>query len=97
MEFDSIAGVLIGLLFVAYGSFSLLVPFNSKVRLWYLKRSERKRWHIVPVKKSAVQERRSLDEGVLLAGSILTALIALPLGLIMLFVSGRQIIQSILK
>lgn len=95
MEFDSIAGVLISLLFVTYGSFSLLVLFNSKVRIWYLKRGERKRWRIVPVKKSAVREPRSLNEGALLAGFIVTALIALPLGLIMLFVYVRQIIQSV--
>ena len=97
MEFDSIAGVLISLLFVAYGSFSLLVLLNPKVRSWYLKRSERNRWHMLPVKKSSVQERRSRDEGLLLAGSIITALIALPLVLLMLLVYFRQIIQSILK
>ena len=97
MELDSIAGVLIGLLFVAYGSFSLLVLFNPKVRLWFLKRSERKRWRRMPFKTSSIRERRSLDEGLLLAASIVTALIALPLGLLMLLVYFKQIIQLVLK
>ena len=92
MEFESIAGLLISLLFVAYGGFSLLL-FNPKARLWYLKRSERKGWRIMPVKKSAVQESRSLGEGVLLAGSIVAALIFLPMGLVMFIVYMRQIIQ----
>ena len=40
MEFELIAGLLISLLFVAYGGFSLPLLFNPKARLWYLKRSE---------------------------------------------------------
>ena len=96
MEFDTIAGLLISLLFVAYGGFSLLILLNPKVRLWYLRRSERKRWRIMPVKKSEVQERRSLTEGVALAGSIVIALIFLPMGLIMLVVYVRQIVHFLL-
>src|SRR5687768_17388188 len=97
MDFESIAGLFMSLLFVAYGGFSLLVLFNPKTRLWYLKRNERKKWRIMPVKKSLVQESRSLSEGVLLAGSIVVALIFLPMGFILLVIYIRQIMQSIFQ
>jgi hypothetical protein len=51
----------------------------------------------MPVKKSAVQESRSLAEGMLLAGSIVAALIFLPLGLILFIVYAWQIMQSIFR
>ena len=97
MEFDTIAGLFISLLFVAYGGFSLLLLFNFKVRLWYLKRSERQRWRIMPVRKSDVQERRSLNEGVTLAVAIFVSLVFLPLGLVTLVYYFRQIVYSLLR
>src|SRR5688572_17444072 len=97
MDFESIAGLLISVLFVVYGGFSLLILFSPETRQWYLKRSERKRWRIMPVRKSVVQENRSLGEGALLAGSIIISLIFLPMGLIMFIIYMRQIIKSIFQ
>ena len=97
MEFESIAGLLTSVLFVVYGGFSLLILFRPRTRQWYLKRGERKRWRIMPVRKSAVRESRSFGEGALLAGSIIVSLVFLPMGLIMFIVFMRQIIQSIFQ
>jgi hypothetical protein len=97
MTFDLIAGFFIGLAFVAAGVFSLLMIFNPQLRSWYLKRSERRRWHLWPVKKSDVQLRRETGEGFLLAGSVLIALIFLPLGLIMLIVCAEQILAKLFR
>jgi hypothetical protein len=85
MKFDLIAGFFISLLFIAVGVFSLLLLFNPRLRSRYLKKNERQRWHLMPVKKSDVQQRREIGEGMLMAGAVLTVLIFLPLGL-MIFI-----------
>jgi hypothetical protein len=97
MKSDLIAGFLIGISFVSAAVFSLLMIFDPKIRRWFLKKTERQRWRIWPVKKSGAQQRREVGEGMILAGAVLITLIFLPIGLIILIVSIWQFSNALFK
>jgi hypothetical protein len=97
MDFDLIASPFVSLLFIAAGVYSLLIIFNKRVRTRFLKHGERQSWHILPVKKSDVQQRRELSEGTTLAGAIIVVLIFLPLGLIMFVVSIWNVFNALFR
>ena len=97
MNADTIAGLFISLFFIAAGVFSLRFMFNPSFRSSFLKNNERRRLRILPLKKSEVQQRRELGEGMLLAWSVIVTLIFLPIGLIMFIGCIWQIVQSIFR
>lgn len=87
-ELELIAAFALNLFFLFLGGLSLRIIFDEKFRKWFLKRVWRHQsvtsWWGPPLKKSKVKFLKMTNEGTLLAGAALIALIFLPIGSFML-------------
>jgi hypothetical protein len=98
---ELLAALAFGLFFSLAGILSLRIIFNEKFRQWFLRKTQRRSlplaWWRIPLKKSEVKFWRRTNEGTLLAGAVLIALIFLPVGLIMLVVVVVNAITMLLQ